>query len=361
MKGQAPMRLPISPVVLDQDQLWRAGLGSDYPGMITAVRQALLDLEAGHAAGAKATVTPRDEDIRDFVDPERSGFDLMSEDLDWKLSALVSVNRRHGAVKIVGANAYNRCLGLPRSRSTILLFDKLTMLPLAMMDGTDISAVRTGAYASIVADLFYAPRGAGRVVIIGAGRVAEEVIRCLDASHAGRIDRITLISRHQASAGALVERLRGSVRIELEAPRDRSALMEADLLITATTARGPVVAADEIPPAITTLLLGGDEVPEAYIEATLADGLVYCDSVASVAHRNVQSLALYHSRRDASMAAAPVRSLAHEMIHPVWEAGRSVHVSCIGLPALDLYVTEYLYDRLGAVERAALPELRRAG
>ena len=93
------MRLPTSPVMLDQDQLWRAGLGTDYPGMIAAVRKALLELESGHAAGAKATVTPRDEDIRDSADPERSGFDLASEDLDWKLSALVSVNRRHGAVK----------------------------------------------------------------------------------------------------------------------------------------------------------------------------------------------------------------------------------------------------------------------
>ncbi|HEX6102341.1 MAG TPA: ornithine cyclodeaminase [Alphaproteobacteria bacterium] len=355
------MRIPTSPVVLDQDQLWRAGLATDYPGMISAVRQALLDLEAGHAAGAKATVTPRDEDIRDFADPERSGFDLASEDLDWKLSALVSVNRRHGAVKIVGANAYNRCLGLPRSRSTILLFDKLTMLPLAMMDGTDISAVRTGAYASVAADLFYAPRGAGRVVIVGAGRVAEAVIRCLDASHAGRIDRIALLSRHHASAAALVERLRGSVSIELAAAQDRGALAEADLLITATTARGPVVAAEEIPPGITTLLLGGDELPGSYIEAVLADGLVYCDSVASVAHRNVQSLSLHFSRRGESMAAAPIRSLAQEMVHPAWEAGRPVHVSCIGLPALDLYVTEYLYDRLGALERASMPELRRAG
>ena len=37
------------------------------------------------------------------------------------------------------------------------------------------------------------------------------------------------------------------------------------------------------------------------------------------------------------------------------------HVSCIGLPALDLYVAEYLYDRLGCVERLPTPALRRAG
>jgi alanine dehydrogenase len=355
------MSLTPVPIELGQDQLWRAGLGHDYPGMIAAARAALVELESGHATGAKATVAPRDEDIFDFADPELSGFDLAGEDLDWKLSALVSVNRRHGAVKIVGANAYNRCLGLPRSRSTILLFDKLTMLPLAILDGTDISAVRTGAYASVVADLFYAPRAEGRVVIVGAGRIAEAVIRCLDASHRERIGRITLISRDASRAEALAERLRATVGIELAAAHDRRPLAEADLIVTATTARGPVVAAEEIPRGITTLLLGGDEFPEAYIESVLAEGLVYCDSVAAVAHRNVQSLALYFSRRGTTMTQAPIRSLAQEMLHPVWEAGRPVHVSCIGLPALDLYVTEYLYDRLGPVERLPVRQLRRAG
>src|SRR5262245_17458162 len=355
------MRIPSSPVVLGPDQLWHAGLANDYLGMIAAARRALLDLEAGLAAGAKATVTPRDDDIHELADVERSGFDLASEDLDWKLSALVSVNRRHGAVKIVGANAFNRCLGLPRSQSTILLFDKLTMLPLAMLDGTDISAVRTGAYASTVADLFYAPGGPGQVVIVGAGRIAEAVIRCLDASHAGRIGRISLLARDPNRAQILCERLRGKITVELTAARDRRPLRDADLLVTATTARNPVVAPEEIPPGITTLLLGGDEFPEAYIEAVLADGLAYCDSIASVAHRNVQSLALYHSRRKTSLTDDPIRTLGQEMVHPAWEPGRSVHVSCIGLPALDLYVTEYLYDRLGCVERLPTPALRRAG
>jgi len=355
------MRNASSPIVLGADQLWHAGLADDYLGMIAAARQALLDLETGLAAGAKATVTPREEDIHELADVGASGFDLQNEDLDWKLSALVSVNRRHGAVKIVGANAFNHCLGLPRSKSTILLFDKLTMLPLAILDGTDISAVRTGAYASIVADLFYAPRGPGQVVIVGAGRIAEAVIRCLDATHSGRISRITVLGRDPGRAQMLCERLRGKITLELAAGRDRRPLAEADLLITATTARNPVVTLAEIPAGITTLLLGGDELPEAYFEAVLADGLVYCDSIASVAHRNVQSLALYHSRRGQALADAPVRTLGQEMIHPAWEPGRPVHVSCIGLPALDLYVTEYLYDRLGCVERLPAPALRRAG
>ena len=97
------MRIPSSPVVLEPEQLWEAGLENDYVGMIAAVRRALLDVEAGLALGVKATVAPRDEDIHELADVERNGFDLESEDLDWKLSALVSVNRRHGAVKIVGA------------------------------------------------------------------------------------------------------------------------------------------------------------------------------------------------------------------------------------------------------------------
>src|SRR5215468_8093255 len=95
------------PVLLEQQDLWRAGLNSDYQGMIAAARQALLDLAAGKATGAKATVAPKDEELGPLVDWDHGGFDLATDDLDWKLSALVSVNGRHGAVKILGANAFN--------------------------------------------------------------------------------------------------------------------------------------------------------------------------------------------------------------------------------------------------------------
>ena len=351
-----------TPMLVEREELWRAGLDSDYPGMIAAVRQALLDLESGCASGAKATVAPRDEELKDLVEVEGSGLDLQSEDLDWKLSALVSVNRRHGAVKIVGANAFNRRLGLPRSRSTILLYDKLTMLPLAMLDGTDISAVRTGAYASLAAELFHAPGLTGTVVLFGAGKIAEAVIRCLNASHAGRISRIAVLARDPARVEEFLAPLRPLVSLELEAARSRAVLRHAELLITATTARHPVVEPGEIPPGIATLLLGGDELPAAYIEGVLEHGAVYCDSTASVAHRDVQSLALYFSRRGEDLTARQgIRTLGQEILNPVWQPGRSAHISCIGLPALDLYVTEYLYERLLAPARLPAAELRKVG
>jgi ornithine cyclodeaminase/alanine dehydrogenase-like protein (mu-crystallin family) len=350
------------PVLLEQQDLWRAGLNSDYPGMIAAARQALLDLAAGQAVAAKTSVAPRDEELGALVDCENVGFDLAEEDLDWKLSALVSVNRRHGAVKIVGANAFNRCLGLPRSRSTIMLFDKLTMLPLAIMDGSDISAIRTGAYASIVADLFLPEARPAVVVLFGSGRIAEAVIRCLEASHAGRIARISVIGRDHGRARQLVERLQPQTAIPLRAESERSALAGADLIVTATTARHPVVAAEEIPACAATLLLGGDELPAAYIAAALRDGLVYCDDVATVAHRGVQSLALHFSRRGGDLTCEPgIRPLADALVRPPDREGRAVHVSCIGLGALDLYVTEHLYDRLAALRPATGAAIRMAG
>ena len=47
-EGKArPMHIPSPPVMLGQDQLWRAGLGHEYAGMIASARQALIDLEMG--------------------------------------------------------------------------------------------------------------------------------------------------------------------------------------------------------------------------------------------------------------------------------------------------------------------------
>lgn len=96
------------------------------------------DIALGFAYGTKSvlSITPGETDGHPLI--KEAG--LLEERLGWKLSCLSSVNSRYGAVKIVGANALNRQLGLPRSRSTIVLMDKSTLVPLCLLDGTDISA-----------------------------------------------------------------------------------------------------------------------------------------------------------------------------------------------------------------------------
>ena len=119
--------------------------------------RAWADIASGTAYGLKSTISVSASEL-----PEHKGLKRpvdLPERLGWKLSCLSSVNRTYGSVKIVGANALNRQAGLPRSSSTILLLDKLTMTPLCAMDATDVSAARTASYATVVMERFYSVPG----------------------------------------------------------------------------------------------------------------------------------------------------------------------------------------------------------
>lgn len=75
------------------------------------------------------------------------------------------------AVKIVNVHPDNRKYGLPTVMATIVLLDPKTGFPMAIMDGTAITAMRTGA-ASAIATKFLARKNSETLGIIGAGAQA---------------------------------------------------------------------------------------------------------------------------------------------------------------------------------------------
>jgi ornithine cyclodeaminase/alanine dehydrogenase-like protein (mu-crystallin family) len=128
-------------------------------GALHAVaREAWADIRGGRAYGLKSVLLPLESELwaRPELDHYRKEFE--GERLGWKLSTLSSVGPDYAAVKIVGANALNRHLGRPRSMSTIALFDKVTLAPICLLDGTEISAARTATYATTMVDRFLSGR-----------------------------------------------------------------------------------------------------------------------------------------------------------------------------------------------------------
>lgn len=72
------------------------------------------------------------------------------------------------AAKLVSVFPANHERGLPSHQAVVALFDESTGAPLALMDGTYITAIRTAA-ATGVATRLLARRDAGRVAILGGG------------------------------------------------------------------------------------------------------------------------------------------------------------------------------------------------
>jgi alanine dehydrogenase len=309
------------------------------------VREALLSFRDGSAYSCKSVLSPAPDELPSLISAMAQALPAPGERLNWKLSTLIALNQKHGVVKIVGSNAYNRRLRQPRSQSTLILFDKLSMQPICIMDGTQISAARTGAYASMVAETYRAHVDGLRVFVFGTGAVATCAIADLMAHRGDQLDRIYVAARTDQSVTALVETFSGTPHpVIAGCPGD---LATCHLVITATNAAAPLFHMEDLADDAVVLHLGGDETPPEWIRETLSLGTVACDDVASVSSRGSQSLALYFSRLGLSLNEEKSRygiiNFHPNMPLPAQAATSRCLVTCVGLAALDLQLAERVH------------------
>jgi alanine dehydrogenase len=302
----------------------------------TAVRSALRDVAVGVARGGKLVLeVPPPVQV-----PAAPPVPMHGERSNWKLSTLVALNATHGAVKIVGSNAANRARGLPRSQSLLVLYDKPTMRPLAIFDGTTISAARTAAYASVIVDAMQRTAPID-VFLFGAGVLAGHILADLQALQRDAIGTVHVRSLDHARTQAFVARHRPTVDFGLVAVAGNRVLHRCALIITASNAAAPVFERAEAASDAVVLHLGGDETPPGFIALAQAAGQLYCDDAAAVAHRNSQSVARYFAERGQSLAhdaqALGIRPVG-DLVDATGVVKGPALVTCVGLPALDLYV-----------------------
>lgn len=144
---------------------------------------------------------------------------------------------REGAymgVKIVSVFADNPKRDLSSVMGIYYLSDADTGLPLAVLDGTELTRRRTAAASALGAD-YLARKDARTLLVVGTGALAPHFIA---AHRAVRPYARTLVyGRDAAKAQALADRLEG---VEV-APDLRAAVEAADVISCVTTSKTPVV------------------------------------------------------------------------------------------------------------------------
>jgi ornithine cyclodeaminase len=142
-------------------------------------------------------------------------------------------------LKVVSVFPQNQARGEPSIYALVALLDPETGRPLAVLDGTYLTALRTGA-ASGVATRHMARRDARVLALFGAGGQALQ--QALAVCAVRQIERIWLVNRTRERAALLAERLReAGLRQEiLVAPGPAEALAEADVICAATSAPTPL-------------------------------------------------------------------------------------------------------------------------
>jgi ornithine cyclodeaminase len=141
-------------------------------------------------------------------------------------------------VKVVNIAPGNAARGLPGLHSTYVLYDASTGVPLAWIDGDEITARRTAATSALAAS-WLAPSRARHLAVIGAGRIA----RLLPEAHrvVRPIERVTVWARSPARADELVDELAAQGFDARAATSVEAAVAEADIVSCATLARAPIV------------------------------------------------------------------------------------------------------------------------
>ena len=176
-------------------------------------------------------------------------------------------------VKLVTIMPQNPGRGLPTLHAVVVWIDGATGAPIALLDGSAVTAMRTGAASGVATRLLARPEAA-TLGIIGAGGQAEWQIRAVVAARP--IRQVLVHARTPAAREAFAERMAAETGLEVTAVASaRDAVADADVVCCATTSSDPVFAAERIRPGthvngIGAFRLGMVELPpELFARASL--------------------------------------------------------------------------------------------
>ncbi len=219
---------------LSQEEVVAAG-GLEMDGTIAIVEEALRLLAKGEAiAPRKASILWSDELDSD----ERLGRVMA-------MPAYVGGDLDVVGMKWIPSVPDNAARGLPRGIGVILLSDRESGLPIAVLDGTVVSAMRTGAIGGIAARALANP-GSSVATLLGAGVQARTQLMALE-----RTLPLEEVRVHDVAAGRAVmfcerERRDGFRLTPVDDPAEACA--GSAVVVAATMADGPFVPADWLYP-----------------------------------------------------------------------------------------------------------------
>jgi len=137
-------------------------------------------------------------------------------------------------VKVVNVHPENRQAGLPTVMAMTLLLDPPTGLPLALLNATGLTDLRTGAAAGIATGAL-SGRKKGTVGIIGAGRQAVSGLSAIAEVIA--VESVSVWSRTEKTAETFV-RMFPDLDIRISTLEHAAG---AEILLTTTPSRAPLI------------------------------------------------------------------------------------------------------------------------
>jgi ornithine cyclodeaminase len=234
----------------------------DLDELIDALAGAMADLSAG-----RASVPDR---VAALVD-ERDG--LLAAMPGYTPSA------RALATKVMSLFPRNAGSALPTHQGVIAVFDPDDGRPLALLDATAITALRTGA-GSALATRLLARADSATIAILGTGVQARAHARTV--ARVRDFEELRLAGRSRAKAEALAEELAGELGLCVRVAANwEEACDGADVICATAHALEPVVRREWLTPGAHVTSVGYNPQGREVDDATVVDALVVVESRAA--------------------------------------------------------------------------------
>ena len=163
------------------------------------------------------------------------------------------------AVKVVNVHPDNRAkYNLPTVMATIVLIDPKNGAPLAIMGGTAITDMRTGAAGGVAAK-YLARKDSKTVGLVGAGAQARTQLMALLSLY-GDIEEVRVWSRTESTRDAYVAEMKPTSNVAKMVAMEKvqDAVKGADIVVTTTPSRRPIVLSEWVDDGTHFSCIGAD-------------------------------------------------------------------------------------------------------
>jgi len=229
---------------------------------------------------------------------------------------------------------------LPWGIDSIILSDPDTVLPIAYMDGTLITAMRTSAVGGIFAK-YTAPKGCKKAVLLGAGVIGRTMIMAICEALPG-IEEILLCDLVLEKAQGLADEFKGVYDVKITPCTDAdAALKQCSLIVTQTTSTKPIVHAHHVSKGDTVIAMSTSDVD---LSVGRAADQVFVDYYHQMITNKIKTV--YGLHQEGKLTEDNVVELKHLAMgtHPGRKSeDETIFCASMGFAALDIMLAQMIY------------------
>lgn len=281
-------------------------------------------------------------------------FDPFGGDLR-AMPAYVKSDPPAAGVKIVNSNAANPARGLPAVAGIMTLVDPETGMALAIMGAGNLTGIRTGAAGGLAAKAL--ARSDSRTVgLIGCGRQAFTQLEAIERFF--RVDTAFVWGKTSEEVDTFCRLSKGQTRATLKPCATVKEACAADIIVTTTPVREPLVKAEWVRPGTHINAIGADAPGKQELEtALLLRSRVYVDEWVQASHAGEINVAVSAGQFTEKTLAGQLGRVLAGLDNGRSKADEITIFDSTGLALQDVAVARLVFDKASKLNKGQVLKL----